>query len=81
MIDGDDADPWGDTTASSVEPTTQTEEEEVEQEDTEPIHSPQQQHPPNEQAGEPSETRERGKMKQQNNAFISMSSFSEAFQP
>ena len=57
-IDGDDADPWGDTTASSVEPATQTEEE-AEQQDTEPTQSIQQQCPSGEQAAEPSEKRER----------------------
>ena len=48
----------GDTTASSVEPATQTEEEEAEQQDTEPTQSIQQQCPSGEQAAEPSEKRE-----------------------
>ena len=64
-IDGDDAEPWGDTTASTVKPTTQTEEEEAEQQDTELTQSIQQQCPSGEQAAEPSEKRERGKMKKQ----------------
>ena len=57
-IDGDDAEPWGDTTASTVKPTTQTEEEEAEQQDTELTQSIQQQCPSGEQAAEPSEKRE-----------------------
>ena len=56
-IDGDDAEPWGDTTASTVKPTTQTEEEEAEQQDTELTQAIQQQCPSGEQAAEPSEKR------------------------
>ena len=64
-IDGDDADPWGDTTASSVESAMQTEEEEAEQQDTESTQSIQQQCPSGKQAAEPSEKREKGKTKKQ----------------